>query len=259
MGHQYISTFTGISIYRGILTGYNTAFIVNQATRDALVAADPRSAELLKPVLRGRDIARYRANWAGLWLIDTHNGYAGVPPINIDEYPALKAHLDGFFECLRRRADKGITPYNLRNCAYHEHFNGAKLLWRDMTDIGTFAYSDTSIFTNDKAFMMTGESLKFLCAVLNSSAVSWFVSKSGLTTGMGLTQWKKFVVGEIPVVRPDTSTAAAFNHTMEDLLAMIDIENRDAARNLEEAIDSMVFDLYGLTPRETKILERNKN
>lgn len=128
-----------------------------------------------------------------------------------------------------------------------------------MTDIGTFAYSDTSIFTNDKAFMMTGESLKFLCAVLNSSAVSWFVSKSGLTTGMGLTQWKKFVVGEIPVVRPDTSTAAAFNHTMEDLLAMIDIENRDAARNLEEAIDSMVFDLYGLTPRETKILERNKN
>ncbi|MDE0192061.1 MAG: hypothetical protein OXQ90_11950, partial [Gammaproteobacteria bacterium] len=122
----------GKSIYRGILTGYNAAFIVDQATKDALVAADPRSEELLKPVLRGRDIARYRANWAGLWLIDTHNGYGGVPPVDVDDYPPVKAHLDGFYDHLVRRQDQGVTPYNLRNCAYHEHFSGTKLLWRDM-------------------------------------------------------------------------------------------------------------------------------
>ena len=68
-----------ISIYRGIVTGYNDAFIVDTASRNRLIAEDPKSEEVLKPVLRGRDIARYRANWAGFWLIDTHNGYQGVP------------------------------------------------------------------------------------------------------------------------------------------------------------------------------------
>ena len=111
------SGFPVKSIYHGIKTGFNDAFIVDQTTRDALVAEDPRSAELLKPILRGRDIARYQANWAGLWLIDTHNGYAGVPPIDVDNYPAIKAHLDIFIGHLRRRQDKGVTPYNLRNCA----------------------------------------------------------------------------------------------------------------------------------------------
>ena len=81
-----------IRIYRGILTGLNDAFIVDQATRDALVAADPRSAEILKPVLRGRDIARYRANWAGLWLISTLPALG----LEIDDYPAIKRHLLSF-------------------------------------------------------------------------------------------------------------------------------------------------------------------
>ena len=125
-----------ISIYRGILTGYNAAFIVDKSTRDALVATDPKSAELLKPILRGRDIARYRANWAGLWLIDTHNGYAGVPAVRVDDYPAVKGHLNGFFERLKRRQDQGITPYNLRNCAYHEEFRKPKLFWMHMAPHG---------------------------------------------------------------------------------------------------------------------------
>ncbi|MDE2915527.1 MAG: Eco57I restriction-modification methylase domain-containing protein [Paracoccaceae bacterium] len=248
-----------ISIYYGIKTGFNEAFIVDQATRDALVAEDPTSAELLKPILRGRDIARYRANWAGLWLIDTHNGYAGVPPIDADNYPAIKAHLDKFIARLRRRQDKGVTPYNLRNCAYHDHFNGAKLLWRDMADTGCFAYSDTMIFTNDKAFMMTGTNLKYLCAVLNSSATTWLVSKAGLTTGMGLAQWKKFVVETIPVVQPDSSTLANIEDAVENVLSMLEIGDTQAAREVDETVDRMVVDLYGLTSSEAKAMKFRVN
>ena len=73
-------------------------------------------------MLRGRDIERYRAKWAGMWLIDTHNGYDGVPHIEIDDYPAIKAYLDDYYEQLANRYYKGRTPYNLRNCAYHEDF-----------------------------------------------------------------------------------------------------------------------------------------
>ena len=253
------SGFPAISIYRGILTGYNEAFIVDQATRDALVAEDPTSTELLKPILRGRDIARYRAHWAGLWLIDTHNGYAGVPPVDVDDYPAIKAHLDRFIGHLRRRQDKGVTPYNLRNCAYHDHFNGAKLLWRDMADTGCFAYSDTMVFTNDKAFMMTGTNLKYLCAVLNSSVITWLVSKAGLTTGMGLTQWKKFVVEAIPVVQPDSSILAKIDDAVENILSMLEIGDIQSAREVGETVDRMVIDLYGLTPREAKAMKYKTN
>ena len=107
-----------VRINRGILTGYNTAFIIDEETRQRLIAENPNSADIVKPILRGRDIQRYRAQWAGQYLIDTHNGYANVPAVSIDDYPAIRKHLDGFYRQLERRQDKGRTPYNLRNCAY---------------------------------------------------------------------------------------------------------------------------------------------
>ena len=115
-----------IAIYRGITTGLNDAFIIDNQTKEGLISQDPRAEDILKPVLRGRDIERYRANWAGKWLIDTHNGYDDVPPVEIDDYPAIKTYLDDFYEQLANRYDKGRTPYNLRNCAYRmEIYKGA--------------------------------------------------------------------------------------------------------------------------------------
>ena len=239
-----------ISIYRGILTGYNTAFIVDQGTRDAIVAADRRSAELLKPVLRGRDIGRYRVNWARLWLIDTHSGYAEMPPIDVNDYPAVKTHLDNFAERLRQRKDKGITPYNLRNCAYHEQFGRTKLLWRDMADAGYFAYSDDEIYTNDKAFFMTGEHLKYLCAILNSSIACWYVQNTGLTTGMGLTQWKKYVVESIPVPFPG-SLEQQFNDVVDSI-----IDGDIAEQEAGTVIDNLACSIYGIADAELRVISK---
>ena len=78
-----------VNIYYGIKTGYNEAFIIDTETRDRLIREDPRSEEIIKPILRGRDIRRYSAQWAGLWLIATFP----VLDINIDDYPAVKNHL----------------------------------------------------------------------------------------------------------------------------------------------------------------------
>ena len=114
-----------IKIYRGVLTGYNDAFIISTEKRDEILANCQteeerlRTAELIRPILRGCDIKRYGYDWANLWLINTHNGIKGVKPrIDVNDYPAIKAHLDQYWDKISKRADKGDTPYNLRNCAY---------------------------------------------------------------------------------------------------------------------------------------------
>lgn len=138
----------------GIKTGYNKAFIIDNRTKEALVAQDPRSAEIIKPVIRGRDIRRYRVEWAGLWLIDTHNGYGDVPAIDIDDYPAVRVHLNSFYEQLEKRYDKGRTPYNLRNCAYHEDFTKEKLLWIELVKEGRFAYDNSVVSSGTTRFFL---------------------------------------------------------------------------------------------------------
>ncbi len=109
-----------IQINYGIKTGFNEAFIIDGEKRAELIAADPKCAEIIRPILRGRDIKRYNYEFADLWLINTHNGIKekGISRIDIDDYPTIKAHLDQYWDQISTRADKGDTPYNLRNCAY---------------------------------------------------------------------------------------------------------------------------------------------
>ena len=239
-----------IEIYRGITTGLNDAFIIDNRTKEALVAEDPRSSEIIKPVLRGQDIRRYQADWAGYWLIDTHNGYDDVSSVAVDDYPAVKEHLDGFYSRLERRYDKGRTPYNLRNCAYHEDFKKEKLLWMDMTPQGRFSYSGNEIYCNDKGFMMTGTSLKYLCAVLNSSLITWCMRSAALTTGMGLLQWKKFAVERIPIPKISRPEQSLFIQVVDGILqAKAEDMNFDSSE-AEAEIDRRVYELYGLTSSE---------
>jgi type II restriction/modification system DNA methylase subunit YeeA len=118
-----------ISINYGIKTGCNEAFIIDKAKRDEIIAKDQKSAEIIRPILRGRDIVRYRTNFADLYLINTHNGIPSenIPPIDINEYPAIKKHLDKYLTEITNRDDQGITSYNLRSCAYMNDFSKQKL------------------------------------------------------------------------------------------------------------------------------------
>ena len=220
-----------------------------------MIAEDARSADIIKPVLRGKDIQRYRAQWAGRWLIDAHNGYGSVPAVDIGEYPAIKTYLDEFYPQLERRQDKGRTPYNLRNCAYHAVFNKEKLFWMDMSDRGRFAYSDLEMYCNDKGFMMTGKSLKYLCAVLNSTVVTWFVRNTALTTGAGLTQWKKFAVERLPIPEISIAKQRPFVRLLDGILEAKDADPEVDTTELEAEIDRLLYQLYGLTAGEVLTVE----
>ncbi|MCY3769059.1 MAG: Eco57I restriction-modification methylase domain-containing protein [Gammaproteobacteria bacterium] len=244
-----------ISIKMGVKTGYNNAFIIDNETREALVEEDPRSAEIIKPVLRGRDIKRYQAKWAGLWLIGSHNGYKGVPPIDIDDYPVVKQHLHKFYPQLVKRQDKGVTPYNLRNCAYHAEFLRDKLIWMHMSPMGRFAYSDDGVYCNQKTFILIGASLKYLCAVLNSTLMTWMMKNTAVTTGMGLLQWDKFTVEDISIPMITDSRQRRFIDLIDNILA-VKATNRSADISKQEVeIDRSVYDLYGLTPEEIAVIE----
>ena len=144
-----------INIYRGVLTGYNEAFIITTEKRDEILAncqsedERTRTAELIRPILRGRDIKRYGYNWADLWIINTHNGIKGkLPRVDVNEYPAIKAHLDQYWDKISTRADKGDTPYNLRNCAYMEDFYKPKIVWGNLNLTASYAMIQDNSFIN---------------------------------------------------------------------------------------------------------------
>ncbi|MGJ1498158.1 Eco57I restriction-modification methylase domain-containing protein, partial [Sphingobacterium spiritivorum] len=144
-----------IRINYGIKTGFNEAFIIDGSKRKQLIDEDPKSEEIIRPILRGRDIKRYGYDFADLWLINTHNGVKekDVKRIEIDDYPSIKKHLDQYYPQLEKRADKGDTLYNLRNCAYMEEFFRQKIVYPNMTKYMPFFLDNEGFITNQKCFI----------------------------------------------------------------------------------------------------------
>ena len=245
----------GLVIRMGIKTGYNAAFIVDQSTRDKLIAEDQRSAEVIAPIVRGKDIQRYRAQPAGLYLITAHNGYGSVPAINPDDYPAIKRHLQKYSRSLRARSDQGCTPYNLRSIAHWGIYTGEKLFIMDMAPHARVAYADTVTYCNDKAYVVAGGSIKYLCAVLNSALITWWMSKNALTTGAGAYQWKMFIVERIPIPAISDRQQRTFIRHVDRILLAKDIDPQADTRRQESEVDEMVYQLYGLTDDEAAVIE----
>ena len=252
----------GISIYRGLVTGLNEAFIVDGPTKEALIREDARSAEILKPLVRGRDVGAYSFAWDGLWLIATHNGYGAVPRVDVAHYPAIMRHLHGFMPALEQRQDQGASPYNLRSCAYHAEFAGPKVLWRAMSDRPRFAYCPDEMYCNDKAYLMTCETrsdLLYLCAILGSRLIRWYGRHVTVTTGAGLSTWFKFSVESIPVPEPPTELRRALARPLVELTEEARGPNPrrpDAtAKDFQTRTEQLVATLYGLTGKERSLLD----
>ena len=193
-----------VQINYGIKTGCNEAFIITTAKREEILAncktkdERKRTDEIIRPILRGRDIKRYKYDWKGLWLINTHNGVKGrFPRIDIKDYPAIKQWLDKGGEAyngkiyhgykdIEKRADKGDTPYNLRNCAYLEDFKQPKLLYREISTSMDAVYVNSDMFINNKAYLITGKKTKYLSIFFNSQFFTKiFLSAANTTGGKG--------------------------------------------------------------------------
>lgn len=239
-----------IQIYRGVLTGCNEAFIISTEKRNEILSKcqsedeRKRTAELIRPILRGRDIKRYGYDWANLWLINTHNGMKGrIPRINIEDYPAVKAHLDQYWDKIRDRADQGDTPYNLRNCAYLEDFIKPKIIYPNMTKYMPFVYDESMYFTNQKCFIVTGRDMAFLAAFFNSSLFKFCFRDSFPELQGGTRELSKIFFDKIPVKQISTAQNEVFREAINKIQS-------DYTQTLAIYIDSLIFDLYNLTDEE---------
>ena len=232
-----------IQINYGIKTGFNDAFIITTEKRDEILANCQteeeriRTDELIRPILRGRDIKRYGYDWADLWIINTHNGIKGkLPRVDVNEYPAIKAHLDQYWDKISTRADKGDTPYNLRNCAYMEDFYKPKIVWGNLNLTASYAMIQDNSFINAPSPMIVPAS-KFLLAVLNSKLADYYIRHLGVTRNGGYFEYKPMFVEKLPVPQS------------VDTKVVTDIESYVDSKN-ETAIDKAVYMFYGLTEEE---------
>ena len=245
-----------INIYRGVLTGYNDAFIISTEKRDEILAncqceeERKKTAELIRPILRGRDIKRYGYSWADLWIINTHNGIKGkLPRIDVNEYPAIKAHLDQYWDKISKRADKGETPYNLRNCAYMEDFNKPKIIWKIIGNRLGFALENKNMVLNNACYILTCSDggLEYLEAMLNSNAILWYSFVTNMNkTGVGDMQVGAQNINILPIPK--------YPKEKQTLCEYVNAIHNNIDQIIMDKIESLICKIFGFSEVEQQYL-----
>ncbi|MFT2787430.1 class I SAM-dependent DNA methyltransferase [Helicobacter pylori] len=265
-----------IQINYGIKTGANEAFIIPTEKRDAILNAcktqeeRKRTEVLIKPILRGKDIKRYSYEWAGEWVINTHNGYTSnlkfkIPPIDIEKYPTLKSHLDSHWDTIATRSDQGDTPYHLRNCAYLEDFEKEKIVYPETSQGAYFIYENSGIFLEKTAFMIVSDAynLKLLTALLNSKLITFYFKNfcGGCILGKSGYQYNKHALEKIPIPKITPQNQKLADKITDCAKAILEAKEKDPKANtqeLEKEIDALVYQLYNLTDEEIKTIEEGQ-
>ena len=274
-----------ININRGITTGLNDAFIIDKETKDKLLEEDYKNSEIIKPLLRGKDIEKYNINYADFYLINSHNGKAGKGAIDIENYPQIKKWLERFEPKLSKRADKGKTPFNLRNCAYLKEFEKEKIVWQRVTKENTFALAEKDTFILDSmAFLSNIEKeKKYLLGILNSKLIYFYLNQYTHKYGNNGFLLSNQYVEKLPI-KPYNNEIELENKvdlilennkklsSYKELLGrakknkkydeIIDLEKlvektQDEIKKLDYEINQMVYKIYELTVDEIKIIENS--
>ena len=267
-----------INIYRGVLTGYNDAFIISTEKRNEILAncqtegERQKTAELIRPILRGRDIKRYGYDWAGQWLIyiPWHFPYQFDESITgasekaekafKEQYPAVYNHMLEYKEPLskRNKAETGIRYewYAMQRwgAKYWEDFSKPKIIWGEISDKSKFAFDFFGEYIPEAtSFYMKGECIEYLLSALNSSVSEWLFSKVGTTTGVGTIRWKKYTIEQLIVAKLSTEQLnthlAAFNDLKVGKMSITDFECFS---------NKLMYDVYKLTSDEIQYIENQQ-
>jgi len=227
-----------ISINYGIKTGYNEAFIIDRKKRDELVGKSPKNAEIIRPILRGRDIKRYGYEFAELWLITTFPSLK----IDIEDYPDVKEHLLSFgYDRLKQTGDKGSRKKTNNkwyetsdSIGYWEEFFRQKILYSEIVQQPQF-YLDKegAFFAEATTFMMTGQDLDYLYHLLHTRAVTCFFRTFYAGGGLGNGyRYKKAFLENLPI--PPKPENMEIN---------------------QENAEEIVYELYGLSAEEVEFIQ----
>jgi adenine-specific DNA-methyltransferase len=241
-----------VQINYGIKTGYNDAFIINGKKRDEIIEKCPKAAEIIRPILKGRDIKKYRAQFEDRFLIFTRRG------IDIDLYPAVKDYLLKYYELLKPKSgdDKigrksgSYKWYEIQdNIAYFLEFDKEKIIWIELSDSPKFSYDDEKFLAEATAFIMTGSHLKYLTAFFNSQLCDWYFDKITTTSGVGTNRWKKIYIENLAIPEIDFEKEKQFEKIIDNLLS-----NKTTINIPDSVLDTMILDLYNFIPEEKDLL-----
>jgi len=273
-----LGEYVGGKIYYGIKTGLNEAFVIDAQTRERLIAEDPKSAELIKPFLAGRDIKRYQQPMSDKYLIFTRHG------IRIDDYPAIKKYLSQFKQRLEPRpkdwkgtAWNGRKPgaylwYEIQDTIdYHEEFEKPKIIVPAIVRTASYAYDRLGIYSNDKTSIIPTDD-QYLLGILSSKVADIIIHSISSTKQGGYFEYKPMYVSQIPIRTIDFSDPADVARH-DSLVSLVD-RMLALHKQLQEArtphdevalqrqieatdrqIDALVYELYGLTEEEIRIVE----
>ncbi len=264
-----------VKICFGIKTGFSEAFIITTEKRDEILANCKTEEErkmteqIIKPILRGRDIYRYGYKWAGLWLINSHNGLRsiGIERINVEkDYPVIYKHLQQYQENLETRQDKGDHWTNLRNCAYLDEFEKEKISYQEISYKSSFSWDNNKMFVNQSCYIISNTN-KYVLSLLNSKLINDYFRLISQTLGTGAFRWIKQYVEQIPIPKISLTKQEPFIELVDCILAItkdsdyLDNPLKQAkVKEYEQQIDEMVYILYELSPEEIKIVEgENEN
>ena len=255
-----------INIYRGIVTGCNEAFIIDAEKREELITQNPKSAEIIKPILRGRDIKRYYARQSGLYILATDYDL-DIPK----KYPAIYNHLETIGEEIASgkirtrgkglfdRDDQGENWWNLRACAYYSEFDEEKIVYPETTHSANFFHDSGEFFLDKTCFMMTADNLKILVGLLSSTLMTFAYKRycSGTVLGASGYQYNKHALEKLPVAKIPASQQQTFIPLVDQILDTKHTDPEADTSNLENEIDKRVYELYNLTEDEITIVEKS--
>jgi len=271
----------GVNIYYGIKTGYNEAFIIDGQTKDRLIQEDPKSAEIIKPMLRGRDIKRYKAEWAGLWMIITKFGF--YKEANL--YPAIVNHLAKYEYALKNRGQCRYSRQNKINLnsdfpgqhhwleldnnpkkSYLEEFEKEKIVYAEIVHDQRFYLDNRGFYPEATTFLMTGPHLKYIYALLNSDPVTWIFRKFYAGGGLGKEgfRYKKKFLEKLPIPQPDNDDEKDIVEAIEEIINIAEQNdypsNKEKTRlvkEFEELINDYIYKLYGFSELEINYVQNS--
>lgn len=222
-----LGDYAGVVPLSGIKTGFNNAYLVNARTKAELVAADSKSASVLRPFLRGQDFSRWNADWADLWMIvmKSSENHAWPWATAGDDaeaefakcLPAIHSHLSAFRDTLKARQDQGRHWWELRSCAYWSSFDKPKIMYPEITWRAEWCLDANGTLLNNTAYFLPTDDL-WILAVANAPVTWWYSWRNAMHGKDEALRFIKNYTKTIPIPSPTTETQETANRNVRRLV-----------------------------------------
>jgi len=274
-----LGEYVNNEIYRGILTGLNKAFLLDESLKNQLIEENPSSRKLIKPFLTGRDIKRYKSNkndkslifipkgWTNLHSGDEENKWKWFK----DNYPSIADYLEPFAQEAEIRLDKGDYWWELRACGYYDAFSKPKIIIPTIIQEASFTFDENGVYSNDKTSIIPRDDL-YLLGLMNSKVLWWYLRAIAAEKAGKFIEAKPMYIAQLPIRKinkkdlKDKEQHDSIVNLVKRMLALknklqkvqSDPEKVELTKEIletDQAIDVIVYDLYGLTNEEIEIIE----